>query len=78
MMTLTLTLNATDLTAMVEALAIIKADIASGVTVSEGYTDESSYDFEVTPTEDEAEDPEYDWDGQPDEAQEWYDFDPDA
>lgn len=72
MLKMTLNLNAVDVTALVEALEKIKAEISLGVTISSGYCDEFSYDFEVDPTED------YEDDRQPDEAQEWYDFDPDC
>jgi hypothetical protein len=80
MLNLTLNLNAIDVTALVEALEVIKRQVSIGVTTQSDYDyeDSFSYDFEVVPAEDEAEDPEYDYDGQPDEAQEWHDFNPDA
>lgn len=77
-MTLTLTLTATDVTVLEQALEVIKNRVVTGVTNQAGYDTDYSYDFEVIPDQEEAEDPEYDWDGQPDEAQEWYDFSPDA
>ena len=35
-------------------------------------------EFFLDEDEDEEEDEDSEWDGQPDEAQEWYDFDPDC
>jgi len=88
MLTMTLNLNATDVTALEEALEKIKAEVACGVTLSRARAGDFNYEFEVTPAEDEADYPEYDYpeydypeydyDGQPDEAQEWHDFNPDA
>lgn len=34
--------------------------------------------YYLEPEEDEDEDEDEEWDGQPDEAQEWYDFDPEC
>jgi len=45
------------------------------------YEDQDTYCYdELERDHDEAYDPDYedDYDGQPDEAQEWYDFDPDC
>ena len=45
---------------------------------SDGVTDIIDLDVEEIDPFDEDEDPEYDYDGQPDESQEWFDFDPDC
>ncbi len=73
MLNMTLNLNAVDVTALVEALEVIKRQVAIGVTTQSDYdyTDSFSYDFEVVPAE-------VEYDGQPDEAQEWADFDPEC